>query len=72
MTEWITAINTVGFPVVAVIAVALFAAKMVTAYREDMKQANTEHAAEMAKITEALNNNTIALTKLCEKLDTEV
>ena len=41
--------------------------------REDTKALNEQHSKEMLafkdEIKEALNNNTIALTKLCEKLD---
>ena len=32
---------------------------------------DTEHRAEVEKMTEAINNNTIALTKLIERLDNE-
>ena len=41
--------------------------------REDVKELNAQHSKEMdtfkEEIKQALNNNTIALTKLCEKLD---
>lgn len=41
--------------------------------REDVKELNAEHSKEMMmfkdEIKEALNNNTIALNKLCEKLE---
>jgi len=47
MTEWIQAISTVGFPIVACIALYC-------------------NHIEMQK---ALNNNTIALTKLAEKIE---
>ena len=32
---------------------------------------DTEHRSEVEKMTEAINNNTIALTKLIERLDNE-
>ena len=47
MTEYITAISTVGFPIVACIALYF----------------------NQQKMTEAINNNTIAITKLAEKMD---
>lgn len=41
--------------------------------REDTKALNEQHTKEMSafkdEIKEALNNNTLALTKLCDKLD---
>lgn len=47
MQEYITAISTVGFPIVACIAL----------YYNNLKQ------------SEAINNNTLALNKLAEKMD---
>ena len=43
--------------------------------REDVKVLNEQHTKEMNafkdEIKEALNNNTVALTKLCERIDRE-
>ena len=54
----LTAISTVGFPIV--VAGAMF---------WKMNKQDDDHKEEMSKITEAVNNNTIALTKLLDKLD---
>lgn len=54
----LTAISTVGFPVV--VSCALF---------WKMNKQDEDHKQEMTKVTEAINNNTIALTKLIDKLD---
>lgn len=67
--EIINAITTVGFPIVACIAIAWYAKYTNDNYRADMKEANAQHKEEIAKITEALNNNTIALQKLCDVVD---
>ena len=56
----ITAICTVGFPIVAYGALFWYVLKK-----------ETEHRQEVEKMTEALNNNTTALTKLIERLDNE-
>lgn len=56
----ITAICTVGFPIVAYGALFWYVLKK-----------DTEHRSEVEKMTEAINNNTIALTKLIERLDNE-
>ena len=56
----ITAICTVGFPIVAYGALFWYVLKK-----------DTEHKTEVEKMTEAINNNTIALTKLIERLDNE-
>lgn len=56
----ITAICTVGFPIVAYGALFWYVLKK-----------DTEHRSEVEKMTEAINNNTIALTKLIERLEDE-
>lgn len=71
MNEIINMITTVGFPTVACIGIAWFCKYTNDNYRQDLKEANAEHKAEMDKITEALNNNTLALTKLCERMERE-
>lgn len=52
---------------------AVYVKDTTKANREDTKALNEQHSKEMLafkdEIKEALNNNTIALTKLCEKLD---
>ena len=52
------AVSTVGFPIV--VAGAMF---------WKMNKQDEDHKQEMNKITEAINNNTIALTKLLDKLN---
>lgn len=54
----LTAISTVGFPIV--VACAMF---------WKMNKQDEDHKQEMTKVTEAVNNNTIALTKLIDKLE---
>ena len=56
----ITAICTVGFPIVAYGALFWYVLKK-----------DSEHRSEVEKMTEAINNNTIALTKLIERLENE-
>lgn len=73
MDTWIQLISSVGFPIVACIVMAMYVKEQNKANREDVKELNAQHSKEMdafkVEIKEALNNNTIALTKLCEKLD---
>ena len=52
------AIGTLGFPIAACIALFVYLMKESDAHKE-----------EVNKLQEALQNNTIALTKLCDKLD---
>ena len=73
MDAWVQLISSVGFPVVACIGLAMYVKEQNKNNREDVKELNLQHSKEMDafkdEIKEALNNNTIALTKLCEKLD---
>jgi len=80
LTGWdvqtvLTIISTVGFPIACCIALGWYVARETKAQREETRALNEEHTKEMLlfkdEIKEALNNNTIALTKLCDKLDKE-
>ena len=57
MDSWVQVIQTLGFPIA--VAVAMF-------WQNTKMQ--EQHKEEMCKITEALNNNTIALTELKDKI----
>ena len=50
-------IGSLGFPIAMCVALLWIVVKL-----------NEQHKSEMDKMTEALNNNTIALTKLASKL----
>ena len=56
----LTIISTVGFPIAMCIALFYMIWKL-----------NEQHKEEMAKLIESLNNNTVALTKLNERLHVE-
>ena len=58
ITEIMTAISTVGFPIVACVAMYYINWKTQQMHKE-----------EIGKITEAIHNNTVALTKLVDKLE---
>jgi len=69
MQDILTAIATVGFPIVACCAMAYFFAKVNDNYRNDLKELNREHKEEMTAMTEAINNNTLVIQKLIDKMD---
>lgn len=56
--EIMTAISTVGFPIVACVVMYYINWKTQQMHKE-----------EMTKVTETIHNNTIALTKLVDKLE---
>lgn len=75
----LTAISTVGFPIVCVIAMAIYVKYMFDKYRAEVSDLNEQHHEEVMNLTEqhrqemmdyttALNNNTLALQKLADHL----
>lgn len=67
----ITLIGSLGFPIVAAISVGWYCMRQSDASRADMKEMQAANRAEIAKVTEALNNNTLVIQKLVDKLDKE-
>lgn len=62
------AINTSGFPIVMCIVFAWYIYKTNKDNNERIDNINSKHADEISAVTQALNNNTIALTQLAERL----
>lgn len=75
METWVQIISSLGFPIVACVCMALYVKEQTKNNREDVKELNKQHSEEMNafkdEIKEALNNNTMALNKLCDKLEGE-
>lgn len=67
----ISAVTTLGFPVVMCGAMAYYVKYITDKHREEVAKLNEQHKQEMLDIIKAVDNNTIALTKLCERLDKE-
>ena len=68
LTNILTAIGSVGFPIVACCAMAYFFSQVNNNYRADIKELTAEHKEEMANMTQAVNNNTLALQRIIDKL----
>ena len=66
------AVTTVGFPIVMCGVMAYYVKYTTDKHREEIAKLNEQHEQEMLDIVKAVDNNTKALTKLCEKLDKEV
>lgn len=67
--EVLTAITTVGFPIVMCLACAWYIKYTTDKHRSEIADLNRAHAKEMEQVTQAINNNTLALTKLTERLE---
>jgi hypothetical protein len=68
----INAVATVGFPIVCCGALMYYQKYTRDKDSEQLKQLSQSHTEEMKTMADALNNNTIVLQKLCDKLDSEV
>ena len=66
-----TIISTMGFPIAACIAMAWYVKYITDKNCQQVADMNKQHADDMKSVTEAVNNNTIALTKLTEKMDSK-
>ena len=69
MNDVLTAVQTVGFPIVCCIVLGYYVKYMTDKNKDEIDKINELHREEMKSLAEALNNNTIALTRLCEKMD---
>lgn len=65
----ITLIQTIGFPIVACGAMAWYVKYITDRNREDIEKIRDSHSIEMKEVTKVLNDNTTAINKLYEKLD---
>ncbi len=65
----LAAIGSVGFPIVACCGMAYFFSRVNANYRADIKEITAQHKEEMDKMTVAINNNTMALQRLLDKME---
>lgn len=68
----INAITTVGFPIVCCGVLMYYQKYTRDKDSEQLKHLSESHTEEIKTMAEALNNNTIVLQKLCDRLDSEV
>jgi len=61
-------VSTLGFPIAACIAMGWFVVTTTNKHREEVAKLHDQHTEEMKEVTIAINNNTLALQKVCDKL----
>ena len=69
MTEISSMLANFGFPIVMCGAMAWYVWYMSNKHREEISEINRRHKEEMDQVTQALNNNTLALQRLCDHLE---
>lgn len=65
----VTLVGSLGFPIVACIGLGWYVKYQTDNNNKEVSEMRKEHQDEINKVTEALNNNTLALQRLCDKLD---
>lgn len=69
METVLQAIDNLGFPIVICIIFVYGIKYMFDKFMDKSEQESKKHAEEVKAMTDALNNNTLVLQKLCDKLD---
>lgn len=59
-------IQTAGFPAVCVIGMGWYVKYITDQHHEEFQKMQDQHRQEMNEVTQALNNNTLALQKLTD------
>lgn len=62
-------IGSVGFPIACCVAMGYYVHEETNKQREQISEIEKRHSDEMNSITTALNNNTLALQKLTDRLE---
>lgn len=68
ITSTLSAISTVGFPIVCCIAMALYVKYITDKNREEVAELNLQHKQEMGEVTKAIQNNTLVMQKLTDAI----
>lgn len=66
----LSAIGSIGFPIVCTCAIAWFFNKVNENYRADIKELTANHRDEVKTMVEAVNQNTLVIQKMCDILST--
>ena len=69
MQAILTAVSTVGFPIACCISMGWYVKYITDKNREDLTALNADHKEEMTTVTTAINNNTLALQKLTDRME---
>lgn len=65
------AVSVVGFPIVMCLIFIYYVKYLNDTNRDQINQLQAQHRQETSELTKAVENNTLALTRLIEKLDKE-
>lgn len=66
--DWTSIINSYAFPIVCCIAMGWYVYDRGEKERVDRKETEERHKAEVDNLATVINNNTVVMTKLLDKL----
>lgn len=69
VVDVLTLLGQYAFPIVACLAMGWYVKYIQDNYRADISELNTRHKEEMDNITQAINNNTLAIQKLTDYIE---
>lgn len=67
-TQVLQAIGTVGFPIVCCLLLFWYVNKRETSYDSKIDELTIRHSEEVSKLVEAVNNNTLVMQRLLDRL----
>jgi hypothetical protein len=68
LTDILTAISTVGFPIVCCLLLGWYVKTQSESNQKQLDEIRKDHKEEVSKMVEALNNNTLVLRQILDKL----
>lgn len=68
LTNILTAISTVGFPIVCCLLLGWYVKTQNESNQKQLDEIRKDHKEEVSKMVEALNNNTLVLRQILDKL----
>ena len=71
MNDIVSIISAVGFPIVAAVGCGYFVKWQYEQNQKQVEAMRQEHKEDVQNMTKAIENNTLALTRLIEKIDKE-
>lgn len=71
MDQIFAAIGQYAFPIVACVVMGWYVKYTQDNYRKDIQELSKNHKEEIDKVTSALNNNTLALQKLTDVIESK-
>lgn len=69
MNEIVQVIMNVGFPIAACIAMGWYVKYITDKHAKEVAELHKMYSEQLDKMEVALNNNTLALQKLCERIE---